>query len=64
MKNEQETLNLFQVEELEKRFEMGWIDKAEVNIDTGNEHNCPTSGSSGGGGGSSSILDGESQHLE
>ena len=28
MKNEQETLNLFQVEELEKRFEMGWIDKA------------------------------------
>jgi hypothetical protein len=30
MKNEQEMLNLFQVEELEKRYEMGWIKKTEV----------------------------------
>lgn len=52
MKNEQEALNQFQVEELEKRFEMGWIDKAEVEINTGN-HNCPDDTS--GGGGSSNI---------
>ncbi len=25
MKNEQEMLDLFQVEELEKRYEMGWV---------------------------------------
>lgn len=60
MKNQKEFLNQFQVEELEKRFEMGWIDKAEVEINTGN-HNCPDSSSSvysGGGGGDNS------QHME
>ncbi len=30
MKNENELLDLFQVEELEKRYEMGWIKSAEV----------------------------------
>lgn len=30
MKNENELLDLFQVEELEKRYEMGWISSGEV----------------------------------
>nr|MBC7613328.1 hypothetical protein [Pseudopedobacter sp.] len=30
MKNENELLELFQVEELEKRYEMGWIKSTEV----------------------------------
>jgi hypothetical protein len=34
MKNEQEMLDLFQVEELEKRYEMGWIKKTEVTAGT------------------------------
>ena len=34
MKNEQEMLDLFQVEELEKRYEMGWIKKTEVSAGT------------------------------
>jgi len=34
MKNEQEMLDLFQVEELEKRYEMGWIKKAEISAGT------------------------------
>ena len=35
MKNEQEMLNLFQVEELEKRYEMGWIRVSAHGNDTG-----------------------------
>jgi hypothetical protein len=34
MKNENELLDLFQVEELEKRYEMGWISKVEVSVDS------------------------------
>ena len=37
MKNEQEMLDLFQVEELEKRYEMGWIKKTEVYIEGDNK---------------------------
>jgi len=33
MKNEQEMLDLFQVEELEKRYEMGWLKKTEVYVE-------------------------------
>lgn len=35
MKNEKEMLNLFQVEELEKRYEMGWIRVSLTNSPTG-----------------------------
>lgn len=35
MKNEKDMLNLFQVEELEKRFEMGWIDRVVVGAGPG-----------------------------
>lgn len=31
MKNEQEMLDLFQVEELEKRYEMGWLKPHDPN---------------------------------
>lgn len=34
MKNEQEMLDLFQVEELEKRYEMGWIKSTSVSAGT------------------------------
>lgn len=39
MKNEQEMLNLFQVEELEKRYEMGWIKKTEVSVEADSDGN-------------------------
>ena len=32
MENEQEILDLFQVEELEKRYEMGWIKGGSASI--------------------------------
>ena len=32
MKNEQEMLDLFQVEELEKRFEMGWVERGSISV--------------------------------
>ena len=35
MKNEQEMLDLFQVEELEKRYEMGWIRVSAQGSETG-----------------------------
>lgn len=34
MKNEQEMLDLFKVEELEKRYEMGWIKGASFSTGT------------------------------
>ena len=35
MTNENELLELFKVEELEKRYEMGWGGKTEVKIECG-----------------------------
>jgi hypothetical protein len=40
MINEQEMLDLFQVEELEKRYEMGWIKKTEVSTTCDSAGKC------------------------
>jgi hypothetical protein len=47
MNNEQEMLNLFQVEELEKRYEMGWIRVSAQGSPSGTNVGGPDSGTVG-----------------
>ena len=40
MKNESELLELFKVEELEKRYEMGWVKSVEIEVSCDTQGNC------------------------